>query len=225
MLLLLSAALVAYPFEGFFDTSVKDYFSVKEYVHEGYKCDASGMTPIVGTRYHLRHTNRDLCEAEWIKLPVEEKAMYEAIHEPIPGTSINTVRDPRRYRTRVTDHAGIVPLLSEREITSEIYSIERDVQGSSVLVVTVEQINTRRYTPKSFATALFNEWQIGSAERNNGVLLLVVKSARRLEIEVRFLPGFFRLLSPSPILARHLPRLVPPLLVVASRWEPGSIIT
>ena len=39
-------------------------------------------------------------------------------------------------------------------------------------------------SPKKFATDLFNEWGIGRAEKNNGVLVLVVKDARRIEIEV-----------------------------------------
>lgn len=183
-LLLLATALVANPFEALFDTSIKDFFSVTEAVHHGFRCDASGKTPIVGTRYHLTGRKRDLCESEWLKLSEEEKAKYDAIKAPIPGSSVETVRDPRPDGARVSDHAGIVGLVSEQEITQEIHGIERQVRGSSVLVVTVDEINTRRYTPKSFATALFNNWKIGSAERNNGVLLLVVKSSRRLEIEV-----------------------------------------
>src|SRR5690606_12839798 len=41
-------------------------------------------------------------------------------------------------------------------------------------------------TPKQFATALFNHWGVGSAERNDGVLFLLVMSSRRLEVEVGY---------------------------------------
>lgn len=37
--------------------------------HPGMTCDRSGMSPIVGVRYHLRGSDYDLCEAEYEKLP------------------------------------------------------------------------------------------------------------------------------------------------------------
>merc|ERR1719440_2700547 len=54
--------------------------------------------------------------------------------------------------------------------------------GTEMVVVTLPSIGSQ--TPKKFATALFNEWGIGRAEPNNGVLVLVVKDARRIEVEV-----------------------------------------
>merc|ERR1719359_350429 len=51
-----------------------------------------------------------------------------------------------------------------------------------MVVVTLPSIGPQ--SPKKFATALFNEWGIGRAEPNNGVLVLVVKDARRIEVEV-----------------------------------------
>ena len=39
-------------------------------------------------------------------------------------------------------------------------------------------------SPKTFATALFNQWQIGPSYPNNGVLVLVVPGARRIEVEI-----------------------------------------
>merc|ERR1719399_760334 len=51
-------------------------------VHPGVMCDRSGMRPIVGTRYHLRGANYDLCEAEYNKLPAHEKLLYVAIPPP-----------------------------------------------------------------------------------------------------------------------------------------------
>ena len=51
-------------------------------VHEGVRCDRSGMDPIVGIRYHLRGENYDLCQAEYDKLPKLSKALYDAIEPP-----------------------------------------------------------------------------------------------------------------------------------------------
>jgi len=50
--------------------------------HWGVTCDKSGMSPIMGNRYHLIGHNYDLCEAEYQKLPAEEQAKFERISAP-----------------------------------------------------------------------------------------------------------------------------------------------
>lgn len=58
-------------------------------VHDGVTCDKSGMSPIVGDRYHLEGHNYDLCEAEFLKLTDKEKALFRKIKPPggAPDTS------------------------------------------------------------------------------------------------------------------------------------------
>jgi len=51
-------------------------------IHPGVECDKSGMSPIVGTRFHLRGHNYDLCQAEFDKLPASEKLLYDAVPPP-----------------------------------------------------------------------------------------------------------------------------------------------
>jgi hypothetical protein len=51
-------------------------------VHHGVTCDASGMNPIIGTRYHKIGADYDLCEAEFTKLSEADKSMYEKIDQP-----------------------------------------------------------------------------------------------------------------------------------------------
>lgn len=41
-------------------------------------------------------------------------------------------------------------------------------------------------SPKQFATTLFNHWGIGKQEKNNGVLFLISKNDRRVEIETGY---------------------------------------
>eukprot|EP00729_Bicosta_minor_P007686 gene7686-4350_t len=48
-------------------------------IHPGAICDLSGMSPIIGTRYHKMGEDFDVCETEFKKLPVAEKAKYESI--------------------------------------------------------------------------------------------------------------------------------------------------
>merc|ERR1719274_258366 len=51
-------------------------------VHPGVTCDRSGMNPIVGIRYHLVGHNYDLCQAEFDKLDLAEKKLYQKIPPP-----------------------------------------------------------------------------------------------------------------------------------------------
>jgi len=50
--------------------------------HPGVTCDKSGMSPIVGIRYHLSGHDYDLCQAEYDKLPEAEKLRFCAIPPP-----------------------------------------------------------------------------------------------------------------------------------------------
>merc|ERR1712164_16898 len=56
-----------------------------QWLHWGVSCDVTGMHPITGTRYHKIGQDYDLCEAEFLKLPDEEKALFEAIEHPQQG--------------------------------------------------------------------------------------------------------------------------------------------
>ena len=53
--------------------------------HLGVRCDASGMSPIVGTRFHKVNEDLDLCEAEFIKLPLDGRSAFVAIR--LPGSA------------------------------------------------------------------------------------------------------------------------------------------
>ena len=62
---------------------------VQNCFHPDSKCTKSGQSPIVGFRYHWEEkdrygdaTHHNLCEAEFAKLPDEEKAKYEKIAPP-----------------------------------------------------------------------------------------------------------------------------------------------
>ena len=51
-------------------------------VHFGVICDVSGMSPIIGPRYHKRNEDYDLCEAEFLKLTEEAQRDFVCIERP-----------------------------------------------------------------------------------------------------------------------------------------------
>jgi uncharacterized protein len=79
----------------------------------------------------------------------------------------------------VVDQAEVVDDTVERELDASLAALHAEV-GPQVVLVAVHDVPG---TPKAFATELFNTWQLGSREKNDGVLVLMVVKQRRLEIE------------------------------------------
>ena len=73
--------------------------------------------------------------------------------------TVSDVDDPRWNGMRIADDAGIIDFASSLAIGREIRSIEWNVLGSQVVVVTVDRVHG---SPKAFTTELFNSWRIGS---------------------------------------------------------------
>ena len=68
-------------------------------VHENVRCDVSRMFPIVGTRFHRAGDDFDLCEAEFERLPEEQKLDFEVIKfqgaTPVPyGQNEPAAKEP-----------------------------------------------------------------------------------------------------------------------------------
>jgi hypothetical protein len=97
--------------------------------------------------------------------------------------NIAAMVDPRIRGGRIVDTASMLTHDQINKISQELNRIESEVEGSQMLVVTVPDVPSGT-SPKQFATALFNNWGIGSKKTQNGVLMLVVKDQRRIEIEV-----------------------------------------
>lgn len=84
---------------------------------------------------------------------------------------------------RVVDNAGIIDASTEAALTSKLAAFE---QKSSDQVV-VATINTLDGEPlEDFANRLFRHWQLGQADEDNGILLLVVHGDRKMRIEVGY---------------------------------------
>lgn len=98
---------------------------------------------------------------------------------------VQDVPNPRQeYGGWVTDMAALVSTETEAKLDQMISELERK-NGSEMVIVTVPE--TEPYpSPKEFATELFNTWKVGKKGIDNGVLFLVSKGDRRVEIETGY---------------------------------------
>jgi uncharacterized protein len=110
---------------------------------------------------------------------------------PLPSYAL-TVQDLPNPRQEaggwVTDFAQLLSLDTEAKLNQIISELERQT-GDEITVVTVPE-TTPASSPKAFTSKLFNYWTID----RNGILFLISKSDRRIEIETGYgieavLPG------------------------------------
>lgn len=106
---------------------------------------------------------------------------------PLAGLALEVqdVPNPRQINgTWVTDMTGMLDQPTQAQINSMITQLERQ-NGAEIAVVTVPETSPSA-SPKEFTTALFNYWKIGKKGENHGVLILISKSDRRVEIETGY---------------------------------------
>ena len=106
---------------------------------------------------------------------------------PLVGLAVDVkdVPNPRQINnTWVTDMAEILDEPTEAQLNSVISQLERS-NGTEIAVVTVPE-TAPSASPKEFTTALFKSWGIGKKGQDNGVLFLISKGDRRVEIETGY---------------------------------------
>ena len=101
------------------------------------------------------------------------------------AVTVEEVPNPRQVNGGwVTDMADILSSSTEAKLNQLISELEAK-NGSEIAVVTVPD-TAPAVTPKKLATSLFNHWGIGKADQDNGVLFLISKGERRVEIEMGY---------------------------------------
>ncbi len=106
---------------------------------------------------------------------------------PLVGLAVDVkdVPNPRQTNnTWVTDMAEILDEPTEAQLNAVISQLERS-NGTEIAVVTVPE-TAPSASPKEFTTALFKYWGIGKKGQDNGVLFLISKDDRRVEIETGY---------------------------------------
>ena len=102
-----------------------------------------------------------------------------------PALTVEEVINPRQDNNGwVTDMADILSDGTETKLNNLITNLEQS-NGAEIAVVTVLE-TAPATSPKAFATELFNHWRIGKAEADNGILLLVSITDKRVEIETGY---------------------------------------
>lgn len=83
----------------------------------------------------------------------------------------------------VNDYANILSSETEEYIMDKSVAIS-NIDGTQIVVVTVNDLEGDSI--EDYAVDLFREFGIGDSKKNNGILILVSKSDRRLRIEVGY---------------------------------------
>ena len=84
----------------------------------------------------------------------------------------------------VDDRADLLPPADEAALSAQLQQL-RDDTGLVMLVLTLDSYKAFGWDRiEPFATALFNDWGIGDAQRNNGILVLVARADREMRIEL-----------------------------------------
>ena len=83
----------------------------------------------------------------------------------------------------VNDYAGILTAEQKQMLEAKLTQFEKET-GSEIAVAIIPGLQDS--TIEKFAVELFEDWKIGQADKDNGVLLLVAIAERKLRIEVGY---------------------------------------
>ena len=81
------------------------------------------------------------------------------------------------------DQADLLTPFQEKQLTDQSEALEREI-GPQYVIVTVTDLEG--YPIEDYGIRLGNHWGIGSAERDDGVLLIVAPNERKVRIEVGY---------------------------------------
>ncbi len=102
----------------------------------------------------------------------------------IPFTSLAQTF-PENTSTRLNDFAALLAPADAKSVDTMLQKVRSDT-GIEMTVVTLDSQSA--YAPdmtlEQFATALFNAWGVGDAQRNDGIMVLVLRNDRAMRIEL-----------------------------------------
>ena len=84
---------------------------------------------------------------------------------------------------RIVDAAGILDASTEAQLDEKLAAHETET-SNQIVVATVNSLEG--YAIADYALRLARHWEIGTAEKNNGILLLIAPSEHKVRIEVGY---------------------------------------
>ncbi|MDQ7071409.1 MAG: TPM domain-containing protein [Rhodobacterales bacterium] len=92
---------------------------------------------------------------------------------------------PDYSSTTVNDFSGLLSPEAEARVAAQLATLksETDIE-MTVVTLSRRAMFTDTQTLEEFATGLFNNWGIGDKTRNDGILVLVMRSDREMRIEL-----------------------------------------
>ncbi len=81
----------------------------------------------------------------------------------------------------VNDHAQMLSRRSEKSISNMLYELKK-LKKTEIAILTVQTLAGETIEQASIKTT--DQWQLGTASGDNGVLILIAKQERRIRIEV-----------------------------------------
>jgi uncharacterized protein len=85
--------------------------------------------------------------------------------------------------SKVSDFAGVLTPDARADLESLLTTLEKDTTAEVVVATTA---SLDGMTVEEYGNRVFNEWQIGKATLDNGVLVLVAPTERQMRIEVGY---------------------------------------
>lgn len=90
-------------------------------------------------------------------------------------------QSPGKPAGYVNDYAGLLSSGQKSALNDQLTAFEKET-SNEISVVTIASLEGD--TIENYAEKLFQEWGIGKADKDNGVLLLVARDDREVRIEV-----------------------------------------
>ena len=84
----------------------------------------------------------------------------------------------------VNDYAKVIEEGAEGRLTTALKSLREQTGVEATVLTLYTRWGYGSGSLEDFATGLFNEWGIGNAERNDGILVLVVSEDREMRVEL-----------------------------------------
>lgn len=92
-------------------------------------------------------------------------------------------QSPGSPRGAVSDFAGMLAPSEVKGLETKLSDFEKQT-GNAIVIATINNLGGD--TIENYAVELFKEWGIGQKDKDNGVLILVLKEDRQMRIEVGY---------------------------------------